>query len=271
MPETIFILNDWLQDQADFRKKLLLVQKSPEKNALHDLRVAIKKMRALLELYILLSGEKLMEDPLHKTKELFKTVGKQRDLEICLECLEKYKRDSGVLLPESKAYFENILQKARQWTTEAVKAYSNKEPGRIKTLLSGEKEMLSSEQIVSKAIQIILAELMVAEGLYRLPHKLRQHLKKIFYWVKTLPGNLQDWLYEKDLHQLCNDLGIWQDNDMFINKIKHFRKDILPATHFEYQQIKYMQETMVHQQQQLLKSSLQETKRLLKKIKSLSE
>ena len=271
MPETIFILSDWLQEQAVFKKNLLLLKDGPEKDALHDLRVAIKKMRALLELYILLSGEKLMENPLLQTEELFKTVGRQRDIEICLDCLQKYSKDTGIFLPESKEYFQTILKKGRHWTTVAVKAYNDKEPGSIKTLLSGEKELLSSEEIVSKAIDIILAEFIVSAGLFRQPHKLRQHLKKIFYWVKTLPGNLPDWLYEKELHRLCDDLGIWQDNDMFIKKMKHFRKDLLPATYIEHKEIIWMQERMISQNQRLLKSSLQRTRRLLKKIKVLSE
>lgn len=266
MEENVFILSHWQTEQSVFKKNLEVLKDRPDKDAVHDLRVAVKKMRAIVELYVRLTEEKLLDNPLQETEQLFKVLGRQRDIEICLDCLDEINKESGQSFHECREFFHFVLKKGQHWTAVAVREFNDKEPGKIKHLLDNERDWLKGDDLVAKAIHNITHEFTLLQTLYKQPHKLRQELKKIFYWTKLLPGNLPALYFEKELHRLCDDLGNWQDRAMFINRVKHFRKDYLPSAYPEYNELKDMLLETSRKNTLLLRSSLQQTRRLCKKI-----
>lgn len=264
MDTPAFIVSHWQNEQKTFRKNLEIIKEQPAKEAIHDIRVSVKKLRAILELYILVSGETLMDNPINKAEELFSVTGRQRDIDICLERLETCIADSGFQFPELSAFLESMLKKANQWTAIAVSQYNDDETGRIKVLLKNEEALLANEGTVHKASAIITAKLPDSHHLLRQPHQLRQHLKKILYWVRMLPGELPVIFHEKELHEITDDLGLWQDNEIFQARIRHFRKDYLPKTYDEYGQLRTLAIEVRKENKLLLGKALRKTRKLLK-------
>ena len=88
----------WKKEQRVFYNNLAILKQYSQKEAVHDIRVSIKKLRAALELYVLLNEEPLWKYPLKKTETLFSILGKQRDIEICIEFLRAF--ESGLELKE---------------------------------------------------------------------------------------------------------------------------------------------------------------------------
>ncbi len=261
-----FIVNHWQDEQKVFRKNLEILKDHPDRNAVHDIRVAIKKLRAILELYIPLTGEKLWENPLKETETLFKVLGRQRDIDICLEILKPLVIESGFTFHELSSFFESMLKKARQWTSVAVRQQDENEIGRIKVLLKSEESSLTNEDAVRKTMTIITGQLLQSRQLLKFPHQLRQHLKKILYWVRMLPGELPVIFHEKELHEITDDLGLWQDNEIFLARSRHFRKDYLPKTYDEYGQLRILETESKNQNSLLLNKALRKTKKLLKTV-----
>ena len=71
MGSTEFIFNCWANEQKVFNKNLATLKKHPGKKAVHDLRVAVKKLRAVLELSLLIAEKPAIENALKETEQLF--------------------------------------------------------------------------------------------------------------------------------------------------------------------------------------------------------
>ena len=65
---------------------------------------------------------------------------------------------------------------------------------------------------------------------------------------------------------LLDDLGNWQDNEILLTKVRHFRKDYLPKSFEETRSIKKLEEKVKTKKDAFRQSALGKTRRLLKKI-----
>ena len=91
MPAANFILKDWIKQQTVFLQNLEELKKQEKAETVdlvHDLRVAIKKLRAYLKLLGVLLGKKGNTNLFQKTEDLFNVLGKHRDIEMALEGLK---------------------------------------------------------------------------------------------------------------------------------------------------------------------------------------
>ncbi|HMK27915.1 MAG TPA: CHAD domain-containing protein [Chitinophagaceae bacterium] len=261
-----FIFIYWEKEQKEFFKNLAVLKKHSRKKAVHDLRVAVKKLRAALELDFLISEKPLPEDLLKGTEQLFSILGKQRDIEICLVLIDTFKKETGKKYPALKNYFRTLLPIAIKWTKKAVEKYKKKELEEIALLLKNESPVVEQEELKQKIAGIINTHLANCRNYFEKPHKLRQDLKEIYYWIMMIPGSLLPPVeYEKELHDVLDDFGNWQDLSVFEMKIKHFRKDYLPKTFPEYEETKMLQAAVKEKKEELLKVALNKTRSLLRK------
>ena len=266
MGSTDFIFILWKKEQKVFNKNLAVLKQHPGKKAVHGLRVAVKKLRAALELYLLISEKPLHEDPLKETEQLFSILGKQRDIEICLEIIDSSEKESNKKYPALKYYFRSLLSVAHKWTKNAVQQYKKKELEEIAVLLKNETRVLAQEELKQKIAGIINTHLANSKNYFKKPHKLRQYLKEIYYWISMIPESLAIGIeYEKELHDVLDDFGNWQNLTVFDIKLKHFRKDYLPKTFPEYDSTKMLEAVVKEKKEKLLKVALNKTNSLLEK------
>jgi CHAD domain-containing protein len=264
-----FIFTHWKKEQRVASDNLALLKQHHDKNAVHDLRIAIKNLRAALKLYILITEEPFWQYPLKKTEELFNILGKQRDIEICLETLATLEKETAKKYTELKYHFQSLLIVAYKWTTKTVREYKKKELAAIALLLKDERQFFVPEELEYKIPGIINNHLADCRNYYKQPHKLRQYLKEIYYWIKMIPKAIFVQVeYEKRLHEILEDFGNWQDLQMFEIKIKHFRKDYLPKVFHEYDSIKMLKNSVTEKKAILLKTALNKTRRLIRKVTS---
>ncbi len=261
-----FIITFWEKEQNVFNKNLAVLKKDPGKKAVHGLRVAVKKLRAALELYFLISEKPSGGDPLKATEQLFSILGKQRDIEICLEIIDTSKKETGEKYPALKYYFRTVLSVACTWTKKAVQHYKKKELAAIAALLKNETQVIEQKELKDKMAGIIHTCLVNCENYYKKPHKLRQNLKEIYYWIKMFPGSLLFPVeFENELQQLLDDFGNWQNLSVLEIRLKHFRKDYLPETTAEYDATKMLEAAIKEKKEKLLTLALNKTRSLLKK------
>lgn len=267
MTTTDLIYQHWKQEQHVFNENLATLRKNNEKDAVHDLRVAVKKLRATIELYVLLTKEPLWEYPLKETEKLFNISGKQRDIEIALEVLSELEKDTGKKYPELKGHLQTSLNIARKWTNMAVAEYKKKELEAIAVLIKEDKSPCIHEDLKYNLASLITEHLAGSRNYFKKPHKLRQYLKEIYYWIKMAPENWDTVTqYEKEMHSVLDSLGRWQDLDMFNIKTNHFRKDYLPKIFPEYALIKDLQKTILAEKEELLKATLSKIRQILRKL-----
>lgn len=272
MVTTDFIYVFWEKEQKIFNKNLAILKKRPGKKPVHDLRVAVKKLRAALNLFFFITGIPKPEKLLIDTNKLYSIIGKQRDLEICIEVIEFAEKETGNKYAVLKKYIRSLLSVAIKWSRKEVKQYERKELDETAAFLKDNIKVFEFEELKNKIRIILNAKLYNSKNFYKKPHKLRQNLKEFYYWIKMIPETLlSPFRFEKELEQLLEDFGNWQNLTVIEIKLKHFRKDYLPKTFPEYYSTKMLEVLIKEKMESLLKSSLSKTKVLLRKVSALEK
>ncbi len=262
-----FIFFHWKKEQKVLEKNLGILKQHSDTNAVHDLRVAIKKLRAILKLYILIKQEPEWQYLLKNTELLFAVLGKQRDVEICLGLVTTYEKETNCRYAELKLYLQSLLKKTQYWSKRALHQYRKKELTKTAFLLQLDEELQEKEQVIQKILLILHSHLADIKKYFRQPHKVRQHLKEIYYWINIIPDDPRLQAYhKKELHIILDDFGNWQDQEILLTIMKHFRKDYLPRSFPEYDSMKTLENIVKEKKESLLKTTIPKTRRLLKKI-----
>ncbi len=267
MRHSNFILIYWKKEQKVFNKNFEVLSNGTDKKAVHDTRVAIKKLRACLKLYAIITEKKDWQNLFTETKILFAVLGKERDVEICLELLIDDEKESKQDYTNIKIYLQSILQTMQEWSLHALKTYHKMELAELTSLLSEGADTVTKEWLIEKTIEVINNHLKQVKDYYKQPHKIRKILKDVYYWLKMLPKNVfADDSPEKKLEGILDDFGNWQNDEMLLTRIKHFRKDNLPGSFGEYDSLKTLEKKVEERKEKLLKDVLHKTKQLPKKI-----
>lgn len=260
------LLSNWKKEQKELAENLSILREKASTDALHDLRVAIKKLRAYLDLYILLKEETdpvtttTLKTNFTNTEEFFSIIGRLRDVEICLSLTEAIQKESGCNIPYFRSYLRTMLKITGAWSNTAVHQYKHRELSRFARLLKEEPITGYTEKIKSCIDKITTA----LPAHFKKPHQLRKILKAMYYWLGLLPDN---HAYQPDLlHSILDDLGNWQDLEVLATRLRHYRKDYLPTPFEEYAELKRSEDIIVEKKKTLMKAAIIKTKQWLKEI-----
>ncbi len=268
------ILVHWEKERKVFENNLLILQRKIRGEAIHELRVAVKKLNAYLQFYSLLQKEKdplinLNKQLLAKTSELFDITGRQRDVEICLELLTNLQKEFNFSCPQLIRYLKAILKITRTWSANAIQLFKNKELLRVKFLLNQDDQFDNAETLNQKIEFLINTQLTEVFALFRKPHQLRIKLKSIYYGFNLLEEN-EKYQLEK-LNNILDDLGRWQDMKVLLLRIKHFRKDYLPEPFSEFAILKKIESAINLKNKTILRNVRIKIKRWLKLLNGSSK
>jgi CHAD domain-containing protein len=247
MPATLFILRHWKKQEKLFFENLNKLRLATEPNAIHDLRVAFKKLRSYKKLLDIVSKEEDNAKQLfEKTEQLFGVLGKHRDIETGLLLLQAFEKENKVVYTEAREHLKTLLLQAGEWVKNALEEYEEK--GLKDTTLEIEQHLKGTarQEILDKFRYVVNKKLKGAGGLAidpgRHPHRVRKFFKDIFYWASLSPKDiLSDSEELKKIKRTLGYLGDWQDHEMLHRKIKHFRKDFLPVSSEEYDLLKNLE------------------------------
>lgn len=246
MSATFFILLHWKRQQRVFLQNLAKLTRQQDTRAIHDLRVAIKKLRAYLKLLAILLNEIDSETGFKKTEQLFDVLGKHRDIEIGLSLLQSFEKENKITYTAFRFQLKTALQRTGIWTQNALNKYDGKELITLtKDIAQGLKEA-DKQKLLDKTGAAINKEIkkLKRDGTHfsNEPHTMRKTLKNVFYWISICP---KDFLINSDqvkkLKKSLDLLGDWQDHEMLHQKIKHFRKDFVPGSREEYALLKELE------------------------------
>ena len=250
-----FLLRHWKKELQVFHKNLLLLRNSSNPEAIHDLRVSVKKLRSYSKLYSALFKN---DQPIHflaETKKLFSVLGKQRNIEISLELLHQFKPKE--LLPPIQKHFEFYLRETRERSLSALLEY-NADGLRsltieIEKIVSG----IDDESIKPRLLGLIRSS--ISEVRRQLKdfdknyHLVRKKLKDIFYWSDILPADFYFSKQElKTLKSILDDLGNLQDYEVLEINLRHYRKTVVAKGNDEYDDVKKLEESVSQDKQGLL-------------------
>ena len=263
MPATIFILLHWKRQQKVFLQNLSKLKEQKETDAVHDLRVAVKRMRSYLKLLTILLDEKDNEVEFEKTEQLYSILGKYRDIEVGLLLLQSFEEENKITYTAFRFHLKIALQRTEAWAQHALSKYDEKELNDLTRKLGQSLKTNTHQQLLDKTGIILNKELknlkQVKKHFSRRPHEARKRLKNISYWISICP---KDFLINsgdlKKLKKSLDLLGDWQDNEMLSNKIKHFRKDFVPDSREEYLLLKELEKNIAVKMETILQKAEKE-------------
>ena len=247
------ILKNWLLQEKIFNENLILSRKRPTKISVHDLRVAIKKMRSYLRLKEQLTKDEWKES-FSKKSALFKSFGRLRDYDMSLTLIRKLERKELLSFTLFKEYLSVNRSLTRKWAKQNSLKFNEKEPDVFNQQfdsLQGSKEEVCEKIIQLSALKIKKVK-SLAKHFQKNAHEIRKQLKDLYYWLKICPKDIAEgFINIKALDRILTYLGNWQDHVILKKKIKQYIQD-LPKRNEEKLMLKDLERKLVPPQKEIL-------------------
>lgn len=226
-----YLLQYWEDQTVVFLTNLEFIRRKPSKKAVHDIRVAVKKLKSCL---LLVSGERDQGNGLQfdSIQQFFRVTGKYRDIDMSLSQLRKLGKEEKIDIPSLRKYLAVMLGVTRrQVTSQGGQPYET-ELKMISDLMNREISTVPPEELIMRTEEcaaVLLKEIKVLLEKFRQnAHPLRIRLKQLYYWLNQCPVNpFFDKRQMKLFDQILTALGNWHDYFVFREKIRRFRKEYL--------------------------------------------
>jgi CHAD domain-containing protein len=177
---------------------------------IHQLRVEIKKIYALLTLMENCSDKKKLSEKLKPVKKIFRSAGRIRNIQVSIQLIDKYQ-------PSDKKY----SSEQREVLNDKWKKFSSDTNSYIKKIKEPYKMVLKKIEDIKNECIIDLYEKQLKK-LGRLLkgseqeelHKCRKKIKNLRYIYDIVPGSLKKKLKlnRPYLHKLEEVIGKWHDS-----------------------------------------------------------
>ena len=245
------ILRNWLLQEQNFNDNLILSRKRPTKISVHDIRVAVKKMRSYLRLKEELTGDKWKESFL-KISALFKSFGRLRDYDMSLALLRKLERKELLSFIFFKEYLSVNRSLTRKWARHDALKFNDQQSDAFNQQFNSLQG--SEEEVCEKIIQLSALKIKkvktLAKHFQKNAHEIRKQLKDVYYWLKICPKD-PGFINMRILHRILSYLGTWQDHFILKKKIKQYIQD-LPKKNEEKVMLKNFEKKLVLSQKEIL-------------------
>lgn len=223
---------------------------------MHDLRVAVKRLRSYLRFKEQLTNEN-WKDSFAKVKTLFQSIGKLRDFDMSLLLVRKHERKEKLSLLHFKEYLVVNKSLTRRWTKQDSIKFNEQE---ISVFRQKFNLGLTKEEIIQKIFEFSATKIRKAKRLSnhfkKNAHEIRKLVKDAYYWLKICPEELvKKFIDIATMHRMLNYLGNWQDCFILAEKLDHYSKD-LPKKNEEKEMLKQLKKKIEEDQDILLERAI---------------
>jgi len=272
MPDENPILIYWISELQAFTKNLLSLKEQINEDAIHDLRVVIKKLRSCFKIYSDLIKKKPRKELAAGVSSLFSILGRHRNIEMSKKLLLSLGGKNATLLKPILVYLQLLQDQASEYSRPLIQQF---QPGKLETLTNEIRtglQDLNNEAILSGANEIVDSSLKKVEDdlkhFKERSHLVRKQLKDVFYQSKMFHGkNLLTKPQLKNLDTILDHLGNIQDHEVLILNLKNFRKTILSNKLKEYSMIKRIEGRVKKKKDDLLEKAYLSTEELISDYK----
>jgi len=226
MEQTNLLSGCWLQQKKAFIDNLLISRKRPTIDSVHDIRVAVKKIRSYLRLKKQLKGDE-WKGSFVNIATLYKSFGIVADYDMSIAILRRMDHKKPVVFSFFKeTLFVNRSLSRKRTRQDAIK-FNEKDLDAFDNQFTLE---LSNEKLCEKIIELSVLKIKNVKELMKHfrknAHKIRKLLKDVYNWVKIDPKYFdKDFISIRALDQMLKYLGSWQDHFVFRKKITQFITD----------------------------------------------
>jgi CHAD domain-containing protein len=224
-----------------FEAEFLRAINTEDEEAIHDLRVAIKKIRALF-LFLKESGMADIKSDypyLGNLKKIFKKAGKLREVHIHKNLYEQYRKRLGQDFPELEEHLRNLEEESRNAYHEYMPGIQFRKFYRAANSLQKEIQGISRKKLNKKLYEFIRVRVeqchqYMFEAHYEQHlHQIRKYMKHIRFIIGQQIGDVhkvfEDELSFEDTKKVEDILGEWHDRDEFRKLLEEYRNTLTQA------------------------------------------
>jgi CHAD domain-containing protein len=207
-------------------KELDHVRKEPETDAVHDLRVAIRRCRSVAAVFQEIDPDPAWEQMRRVPRKLFRKLGDLRDAQVVGEWVKKLAAGDDSLRAQLRASFETNESDLRQRALRAAEKFDDKAWKRLDRKLHKRAQLVPAGSLAAQCLAVERFE--EAKELHTQAqrtdkpkpwHQLRIGLKRLRYTVENLlPEQYELW--SDNLKRLQDLLGDIHDLDVLAAMVK---------------------------------------------------
>jgi CHAD domain-containing protein len=243
MPGSNPIFRHWNSELKIFKKNIALLQQQLTADAIHDLRVAIKKLRSCFKLYMALLEKEDIRKFFSKTTELFSVLGKHRNIEISRQLLLSFAGKNKQSLHSLFVYLALLQDQISEYCQPMLRNHDIDDLNELTIELELGLKNLSPEETLNKTKNLVASSMEnVRHNLKHFKeksHLIRKDLKDVLYRARIFE---EDLLFTKSqlemIDKILDHLGNIQDHEVMITNIKNFRRTVLSKGSSEYSLIR---------------------------------
>jgi CHAD domain-containing protein len=272
MPGENPIMRHWQKECAVLHNNFLRLQAGMNVEAIHDLRVAIKKIRSYRKLHAALFNKK-EPGKAQTIRELFSIMGRHRNIDIAKTLLVSLSDKKKPPLKSMLVYLQLLQDQIEPFCKKTIEEFSEEPIEKWSRELSEDLESLSLDELTIRVKRIIADSAKIVKHnvkhFKKQSHLVRKRLKDIFYWSNIFE---QDLLFSKrqvkSLDKILDHLGTVQDHEVLMTNLKNFRKTILASSLQDYDRVKKMEQDAQKKKNAILEKANSTTEELLAEVKA---
>lgn len=256
MKATYSLLPHWRKEAETFHQKIALVERRLSHSAIHDARVAMKKLRSYAQL-----SDKVARTSLRTMVAPFATLyrmcGACRDAYNATRLLQTFARRLDRRFPLFEAYLKISLQSSARYLRKAFAMLPISESDwLLLAQAQGLRESLSPQMLraMQSETQALWesVEMPTSDHDAKALHDLRKALKRLYYWLEIVPAS-ESFAFRrlKELRALNSLFGKWQDLYQLERRAKFFRQELLGKEASERQELKLLLKSVAQDKQKL--------------------
>ena len=261
-----FLIRHWKKELQVFHEKFLILQKSLDPEAVHDLRVSFKKLRSYAKFYSAIFKKDKTQKILAKTKTLFSVLGKQRNVEMGLELLNRSRKKDVI---EIRKHFKLYLKETQDRSRAVLQQYKTDELRSLTIKIEKNVSLTDEESIKQNLLELMRSSINETSHFLKdfdkTYHLVRKQLKDVFYWSHLLTvGFYFSNQQLKTLKAILDDLGDAQDHEVLRTNLRHYRKTIVVKGNEAFNTAKKIEKEANEYKRRLLNEASKMIKLLLK-------
>ena len=227
MEQTNLLLKCWKEQEKVFIDNLIISRKRPTIISVHDLRVAIKKLRSYLRLKQELNGDEWKRS-FSTVLMLFRSFARVADLDMSLALLRKLEHKKFLLPPSFKEKLSVNRSLSRKLANQDAIKFNEED---LDAFVQQFNLELTDKEICEKIIQYSILKIKRVKRLTKHfkknAHEIRKQLKDVHNWVKISPEYFDKrFINIAALDQMLKHLGARQDHFVFRKNIAQYIKDM---------------------------------------------
>ena len=237
-------LENFYRNQVrQFRDTINQIQVSPAREAIHKIRLNVKRIRAIKDVFCFIDSSRFFKENLKSLSPIYKMIGEIREIQVTKGLIRELIQDYSLQFDEL-IIFLNDLEKEKTARLKNMNFQSNdfSELDSFFRKIQETLQPISDQQLTSiltndfiqsrlNLFQELTQELENEESW----HTVRTHIKRLFFLLEFLKKEPVNSLVIKNQRKLVRKietgLGHWHDQVIMLNLIGEFLKNE-KYTHF---------------------------------------